>query len=187
MANSIVAGDNLSKWGYFCQILWAIITLRFFIDLANWMAFFIINYVVARRDMKFGKGLHLQPTVILRSARNIILGENVHINHNCVLQAGKKDAKIIIGDNTHLGPNVMVYAYNHAFQDLDKAICKQGYTENTVLIGRNAWIGSGCIVLAGVTIGEGAVVAAGSVVTKDIPAFSVCGGVPAKLIKMRNE
>lgn len=180
-----ILSDNLSKWGYLRQILWAVITFRLFIDLAGWMAFFTINHVVARRDMKSGKGVHLQPTIVLRSARNIILGDYVHINHNCVLQAGKKDAKIIVGDHTHFGPNVMVYAYNHAFHDTKKNICEQGYTESTVTIGRNVWVGSGSIILAGVTIGEGAVIAAGSVVTKDVPAYSICGGVPATLIRMR--
>lgn len=185
MESSIVYNDNPTKMVYLRKIIVAIITLRFFNDLLHLAAYFTVNYVISRREAQLGKRVHLQPTVILRSARNIIIGDDVHINHNCVLQAGKKNANIIIGDNTHLGPNVMVYAYNHAFQEIDKNICDQGYTECTVTIGRNVWIGSGSIILEGVTIGEGAVVAAGSVVTKDIPALSIYGGVPAKYIKMR--
>lgn len=185
MGNEIVKSDNLSKSEYLKKIIRAVITLQFFTDLARLAAHFTVNYVIARREACTGKGVTIQPTVLLRSPQNIVIGDFSYLNHNCVLQAGKRDAKIVIGNQTHFGPNVMVYAYNHAFGDLEKNICEQGYTESSVHIGNNVWVGSGSIILSGVTIGDGAIIAAGSVVTKDVPAFGIYGGVPAKLIKMR--
>ena len=109
---------------------------------------------------------------------NIILGENVFINSNCYFMDG---AKITVGDNVFIGPSCGFYTANHP---LDYQTRNQGIEQALpILIGNNVWLGGNVIVLPGVKIGDGCVIGAGSVVTKDIEANSIATGVPCKVIK----
>ncbi|TOB35760.1 hypothetical protein CGK06_26050 [Vibrio parahaemolyticus] len=74
---------------------------------------------------------------------------------------------------------------NHKFSDIDKYIKEQGYQNAPIVIGNDVWIGFNSTILPGVSIGDGAVIAAHSVVTKDVPSYTVVGGIPAKEIKKR--
>ena len=107
---------------------------------------------------------------------NTHLGENVFINAGCRFQ---DQGGIYIGDRALIGHNAVIATLNH---NMDPAKCAN-LLPAPVHIGADAWLGSNVTVLPGVTIGEGAVVAAGAVVTKDVPARTVVGGVPAKVIK----
>ena len=108
--------------------------------------------------------------------KNITIGENVFINSSCHFQ---DQGGIEIGDGCQIGHNVVIATVNHALDPkLDR---KNEY--HPVKLGKRVWIGSNATILPGVTIGDFAVVAAGAVVTKDVEAYSVVGGVPAKLIK----
>lgn len=85
-----------------------------------------------------------------------------------------------------MGPEVLIYTQNHCYEDETKPIIQQGYTKTKpVVIGDDVWIGARAIILPGVNIGSHSVVGAGAVVTKDVPDYSVVGGVPAKVIKRR--
>lgn len=85
-----------------------------------------------------------------------------------------------------MGPDVMVYTQNHRTDRVDVPMIDQGNSEKReVIIGNDVWIGARSIIMPGVKIGEGSIIAAASVVTKDVMPYSVVGGVPAKLIKMR--
>jgi acetyltransferase-like isoleucine patch superfamily enzyme len=92
---------------------------------------------------------------------------------------------IEIGNNVMLGPRVGLFAENHVYDSVYKPIKDQGVVRKTIVIEDDCWIGTNSVVLSGVRIGTGSVVAAGSVVTKDVAPFSVVAGVPAKLIKSR--
>ncbi len=108
------------------------------------------------------------------------LGKNVFINHDCTfLDVGG----ITIENEVMIGPKVCLTTESHPLnpQERKKLLVKP------IVIKRNAWIGAGATILPGVTIGENAVVAAGAVVTKDVPANTVVGGVPAKVIKPLNK
>ena len=108
--------------------------------------------------------------------RFIQIGKNVFINHACsFLDMGG----ITIEDDVLIGPKVNLITENHPLDPADRKalICKP------IVIKRNAWIGAAATILPGVTIGENAVVAAGAVVSKDVPANTVVGGIPAKHIK----
>lgn len=108
--------------------------------------------------------------------RFIQIGKNVFINHACsFLDMGG----ITIEDHVLIGPKVNLVTENHPLDPLDRRalICKP------ILVKRNAWIGAGATILPGVTIGENAVVAAGAVVSKDVPDNAIVGGVPAKFLK----
>jgi acetyltransferase-like isoleucine patch superfamily enzyme len=106
----------------------------------------------------------------------ITIGKNVFINHACsFLDMGG----ITIEDNVLIGPKVNLITENHPLNPDDRKalICKP------IVIKRNAWIGAAATILQGVTIGENSIVAAGAVVTADVPPNSIVGGVPAKFIK----
>jgi acetyltransferase-like isoleucine patch superfamily enzyme len=92
---------------------------------------------------------------------------------------------IEIGKNVMIGPSVNLIAENHNFADANIPMKEQGVNRKGIKIEDDCWIGTQSTVLDGVTIGEGSIIAAGAVVTKDIPAFSIVGGVPAKIIKNR--
>ena len=103
-------------------------------------------------------------------------GKNVFINHSAIFSAS---GGIEFEDGVMLAPGVRIATINH---DVNERHTK--YTYGKVVIKRNAWLGMNVTICLGVTIGEYAVVAAGAVVTKDVPAYAVVGGVPAKVIRM---
>jgi acetyltransferase-like isoleucine patch superfamily enzyme len=121
--------------------------------------------------------------VISYIGNGLIIGNNVGIAQNCFIQVR---AHVRIGDNVMFGPNVSIISENHNFDKIDMPISKQGVTRKGVIIEDGVWLGTRAIILDGVTIGANSIVAAGSVVSKDVLPFSIVGGVPAKLLKMRN-
>ena len=94
---------------------------------------------------------------------------------------------IEIGDDVMIGPGVRLFSENHVIERTDVTIKSQGVARGRLIIGDDCWIGSGVTIMANVEIGQGSVIAAGSVVTRDVPPFSVAAGVPAKVIRMRGE
>jgi acetyltransferase-like isoleucine patch superfamily enzyme len=93
---------------------------------------------------------------------------------------------IEIGDNVMISPRVSIYSENHNFSETDIPMLEQGVTRSFVKIEDDCWIAANAVILAGVTVGEGSIVAAGAVVTKDVPPFSLVAGNPAQVIKSRN-
>lgn len=176
---------RLSKRKYFKKIVWTIISFQLVKDIVYLLAYYCVNHTIGMREAQIGKKTKVHPTVILRQSKNIVIGENCLINHNNVLQAGKENAKILIGNYVHTGANVMIIAFNHAFDILNIPIIKQDYYDASVIIEDDVWIGGGAIILAGVTVGKGAIIAAGAVVNKDVPAYAIVGGIPAKILKYR--
>ncbi len=122
-----------------------------------------------------------QGCVIRTCGGKITILDNVVINYNCIMHGM---GNILIGANTMLSPNVQIYAQNHG-TNKDEFIRNQTQTGLGVIIEKNVWIGAGAIILDGVYINEGAIIAAGSVVTKNIPAFEIWAGNPAKKIGER--
>lgn len=110
---------------------------------------------------------------------NIHLGERAFINSGCHFQS---QGGVWVGEDALVGHDVIVATLNHRFKPEERAICDAA----PVRIGKGAWIGSNACLLAGVTIGDYAVVAAGAIVTKDVPAMTIVGGVPAKPLKRIN-
>lgn len=112
--------------------------------------------------------------------KNITVGKNVFINSGCRFQ---DQGGIRIGNGTLIGHNVVLTTLNHNFEPE----ARSGMKPEPVIIGDNVWIWASVTVVPGVTIGDNAIIAAGSVVTKDVTANTVVGGVPAKLIKIIGE
>ncbi|MBN1154191.1 acyltransferase [candidate division KSB1 bacterium] len=125
----------------------------------------------------------IRPSASLANPEHIYLGKRVHVQRNVYLWAGK-ESTITIGDNTIIGPGSFITSDNHGTKR-GQLIRDQAGIEKDVTIGSDVWLGAYVIILPGVTIGDGAVIAAGSVVTKDVPQYTICAGVPARPIKNR--
>ena len=137
-------------------------------ELRRWMSLLI--------HQELDEGFGLFPPFFTDCGKNIHLGKNVFINAGCRFQ---DQGGIYIGDGTFIGHNVILATLNH---DLNPNTRADMYPK-PIHIGKKVWIGSGAIVLPGVSIGDNSVIAAGSVVTKNVPENVVYGGNPAKFIK----
>lgn len=116
------------------------------------------------------------PPFYINYGKHLSIGKNVFINFNCTfLTLGG----IVIEDNVLIGPDVKILSEGHPLSPVER----QSLIPGKVHIKQNAWIGAGATILPGISIGENAVVAAGAVVTKDVPANTVVAGIPAKVIK----
>lgn len=114
-------------------------------------------------------------------ASNVKLGKYSSIGINCSI-----GSETVIGDYVMMGPDVYIFTVNHETSDTLIPMKKQGNTTvRGVTIGNDVWIGARSIILPGIKIGDGAIIGAGSVVTKDVPPYAVVGGNPAKILKYR--
>jgi len=140
--------------------------------------------IIVGDRVTIGKHAIIRPTNIYGSA----IGEGLKIGNNSSIGPYSYigcSGYIEIGDNVMMSPRVSIYAENHLFDDPDLTIKEQGVKREFVKIEDDCWIAANTVILAGVTIGRGSVIAAGSVVNKDVPPYSIVGGVPAKVIKSR--
>lgn len=141
--------------------------------------------VTIGQNFSIGRGSIIECTGVLRELGDeLVIGENVGIAANAFIAVR---GRVEIGDDTIFGPNVSIHAENHVFDNKDTPIRLQGSSRKGVKIGKDCWIGSKAVILDGVTIGDHAIVAAGAVVNKDVPAYAIVGGVPAKEISTRNK
>lgn len=118
---------------------------------------------------------------LTKPAPKLIIGNGVVIGRNCMITI--KD-ELQIGDHTIIGGYVQIIDHNHSCRK-NELIKEQKAEIKPIRIGRDVWIGSGAKILCGVTIGDGAVIGANAVVNKDIPAYAVAAGVPAKVVRYR--
>lgn len=125
----------------------------------------------------------LNGVLVMTYGGNITIGSFCSINPYTVLYG---HGGLTIGNNVLIAAHCVLIPGNHIFTDTTKPINLQGITKNGIVIEDDVWIGTGCSILDGVTIGKGAVIAAGAVVNQNVKPYTVVGGVPAKLIKERN-
>lgn len=127
---------------------------------------------------RLGANATIKPRFACDYGYNIVVGRNLFMNYNCVLL---DCAPIVIGDDVQFGPAVQIYTAHHP---LDAAARRDGLeSASPVSIGDNVWVGGAAVICPGVEIGDDAVIGAGSVVTRDVPAGAVVAGNPARLLR----
>ena len=128
---------------------------------------------------EIGEGSYIEPPLHANfGGKHVHFGKNVYANYNLTMV---DDSHIYVGDNTMIGPNVTIATAGHPIDPALRDVQAQFNME--VHIGRNVWLGGGCVLLPGVSIGDNTVIGAGSIVTKDIPANVVAYGNPCRVIR----
>jgi acetyltransferase-like isoleucine patch superfamily enzyme len=143
-------------------------------------------HVLPRRHVTLAPGATLAPNVSLRNGERISVGAGTHVGERAYLWAGDDTSRITIGANCRLGPEVFVTASDYGRLP-GQNIAEQERDEADVTIGDDVWLGVRVFVGKGVTIGDGCVVAANSVVTRDLPAGAIAAGVPARVVRRRED
>lgn len=165
------------------------------------------SFCYKRFFLKCGSGLVISQGCLIKGFKQIILGDNVSFGPYTQIYAESTDQLIEIGnnvstnsnvminadnggsikieDNVLIGPNVVLRASNHVFSKRDIAISAQGHKGGSIVIKEDVWLGANVVIVSDVIIDKGVVVGAGAVVTKNIEAYSIVAGVPAKKIGSR--
>ena len=139
--------------------------------------------IIMGNNVSIHRNTIIECTGVIRNlGEGLVIGNNVGIAQNCFIQVR---GKVTIGNDVMFGPGVSVFSEEHGFEDLEKPMISQAETRRPVQIGNNVWIGTRAVILGGVTIGEGSIIAAGAVVRESVPPYSVVAGVPAKVIRSR--
>lgn len=141
-----------------------------------------LRYTLAKKLFKkIGKNVNIERLAFFRSGGNIEIDDNSGLGINCNISHAK------IGKNVMMGSDFLYIARNHAFDRRDIPMMEQSFTPTKeIVIGDDVWIGARVIILPGISVGKGAIIGAGSVVTKNVPEFSVVAGNPAKIIRYRD-
>lgn len=135
-----------------------------------------------RRLRSCGSELDVSQGVIFEFPERIDLGDRLFVNRGTLITA---HADIHIGDDVLIGPYVVINSGNHNYFDLIQPINSQGHRADPITIGNDVWLGAHCVILRGVKVGDGAIVAAGAVVIEDVPPRTLVAGVPAVPKKLR--
>jgi acetyltransferase-like isoleucine patch superfamily enzyme len=172
----------LRRVGY---LLTSLLDPRAYLQLFRLLHYWNYAHVAPRRKATLGSNVAMSPNVSLRNGERITIGARAHIGEYCALWAGDKEGRIEIGEDALFGPRVYITAANYDYEQ-GAPVWSQPRVERDVVIGTDVWLGANVVVLCGVTIGDGCVVAAGSVVTRNLPPGAVAVGAPARVVKMRD-
>ncbi|HBN08154.1 MAG TPA: acetyltransferase [Cyanobacteria bacterium UBA8530] len=146
------------------------------------------GYALRRFLSKFifkrcGEGVIIKQQAYFGSGSELVVGDRSQIGHRARI-----DHDVTLGNDVVMGPEVVMMSAAHRFEERDVPINLQGSQERRpIVVGNDVWLGTRVIVLPGVKIGDGAVIGAGSVVTKDVPPYAIACGVPARVVRFRGE
>ena len=131
---------------------------------------------------KCGKNVNIEHGAFLASGLGIEIGDNSGIGLSC-----RVAGPLTMGNDVMMAPGVMIFTQNHETEDLSIPMRLQTAPKKKVTIGNDVWIGANALIMPGVNIGDGVIVAAGAIVTRDVEPYAVVGGNPARVIKYRNK
>lgn len=147
----------------------------------NWLKSLYLSTVFGAR---IGRRVVYYSGVWIFPGRNLVVGDDVDFAKDVIVTTS---GGVTIGHRVLIGYRAQILSSNHRIPPEPQRIIEAGHEHHPVTIRDDVWIGANCMILPGVTIHEGAVVAAGSVVTKDVPPYTIVGGVPAKVIRTREQ
>ncbi len=130
-----------------------------------------------------GAGLRVAEKVMINNPSMVYVGDHCYLGTGVQLYPWNE--RITIGNNVLVAAGVRMITRKHGFAELDRPMSAQGYDNAPIIIEDDVWIGFQAVILPGVTIGQGSIVGANAVVTKDVEPHSIVGGVPARLIRKR--
>lgn len=144
-----------------------------------------VIYCSVRRDLVPFRKCEIGAYSVVESFSllNNAVGDLIIGDHSRIGVGNTVIGPVCIGDYVHIGQHVLISGLNHSYERVDIKISEQGITVKQVTIDSNVWIGANVVILPGITIGQHSVVGAGSVVTKDVPPFTVVAGNPARIVK----
>lgn len=189
----------ISKIRFFYRTLyWLKIRWKFSYNHSEYLRGVVYYYLHCRKFKKIEFPFVKYKGAYIRYRENISFGKNITVAHNCFISPVELEVgdncwlgvnnficgRVKIGNDVHLGPNVSIPGSSHNIES-DLPLSSSGAIQKGTILDDYVWVGSNVTILDGVTIGKGAVVAANSVVTKDVEEWAVVGGIPAKTIKYR--
>lgn len=134
-----------------------------------------------------GKNINIKKGAFFGTGKGIRIGNNSDIGLNAYIAGINGGGVLVIGDDVMMAPDVVILTQGHVHSNIQEPINSQGSYNTKVIIEDDVWIGIRAIILPGVWIGKGAIIGAGAVVTKDVLPYSIVGGIPAKVLKMRGK
>jgi acetyltransferase-like isoleucine patch superfamily enzyme len=157
---------------------------RIYLQALKVLHYYNYSHVAPRRKARIGAGARLAPNVSRVNGERIEIGAGAQIGARCHLWAGNTTGRVVIGPDALFGPEVFLTASNYRF-DRPGPVHEQPTQEAYVVVGRDVWLGARVMVTAGVTIGDGCIVGAGAIVTRDLPPYRIAVGAPARVVGQR--
>lgn len=191
IAGLVYAHNYIKKMGVVITLyrfIWEQLLLEPIVFIFRWIpggwGIFARFFLYKKLLKRMGKKVIIRDGVKITFPENVEIDDYSGVNDGCFIEGG---AAVKVGKWVRLSPGVSILTMNHNFELLDIPIKKQGLIKKPVTVADDVWIGLNSIILPGVMIGRGAVIAAGSVVTGDVEEYTVVGGAPAKVIKFRRK
>ena len=166
---------------------------RRFLTVAGWrwrtsgMVFFgrgLALQIGRRARIRFGRFVWIGDGTKIRCHEGVVeIGDKTVFGQECTISAYQR---VTFGEQCVIADRAMFIDFDHGVVDVEQPIRRQGIYKRDVVVGSNVWIGYGACILRGVTVGDNAIIGTNSVVTRDVPANAVVGGVPAKVLRMRD-
>jgi acetyltransferase-like isoleucine patch superfamily enzyme len=160
------------------KIILSTLLYEFVISLPETFSIFRIKYF-NKRGCNIHISVRIGPNV--RISGKVVIDEGSSLAQNCTLSGSNEG--IYIGKDVMVAPNVVIISFNHGFSNTEIPMSKQQNIEDSVIIEDNVWIAANCTIGKGLRIGKGSIIGANSFLNKNVPSYSLFGGVPAKFIK----
>lgn len=138
--------------------------------------------IVGRGGISLGDRVVLRRDVLIGGNGELAIGHGTSVNEGVIIAATHR---VKIGNNCMIAPRAYIMDVDHQYERRDIPVAKQGYRSEPVTIGNDVWIGAQAVILKGVVIGDGAIIAANSVVNRNVGSYTIVGGCPARLLKER--
>lgn len=174
----------LDRAGKLVRLLRSLIDPRAWAHLVRLVNYYNYSHVAPMRQIRFGAQPNVSPDAVFSHPERIEIGDRVRIGSRCHIWAGPRDGRIRIGNDVLFGPEVMLTAATYCYNE-GSPVGVQAMREDDIVIGNDVWLGTRAIVLPGISIGDGAIIAAGAVVKDDVPAMAIVAGSPARIVGQR--